>query len=72
MFSAVINTDEIYCGIHHNRNKIFKRNKKEYEKLAEHIGSFPVVMISPEDVVPDYGRKRRTQEVSEQRYFAIR
>jgi DNA replication and repair protein RecF len=40
---------EIYCAIHHNRNKIFKRNKKEYEKLAQHIGSFPVVMISPQD-----------------------
>jgi DNA replication and repair protein RecF len=42
-------SDEIFCGIHNNRNKIFKRNKKEYERLAEHIGSFPVVMISPED-----------------------
>jgi len=42
-------TDEILCSIHHNRNKIFKRNKKEYNRLAEHIGLFPVVMISPED-----------------------
>jgi DNA replication and repair protein RecF len=42
--------DEIFCSIHHNRNKIFKRNKKEYERLAQHIGLFPVVMISPEDV----------------------
>src|SRR4030066_1425403 len=42
-------TDEIFCSIHHNRNKIFKHNKKEYDKLANHIGSFPVVMISPED-----------------------
>jgi len=43
-------TEEIFCSIHHNRNKIFRRNKKEYERLAQHIGSFPVVMISPEDV----------------------
>ncbi len=42
--------DEIYCAIHHNRNKIFKRNKKEYDRLANHIGLFPIVMISPEDV----------------------
>jgi DNA replication and repair protein RecF len=42
-------TDEIFCSIHHNRNKVFKHNKKEYEKLAQHIGLFPVVMISPED-----------------------
>jgi DNA replication and repair protein RecF len=42
-------SEDIFCSIHHNRNKIFKRNKKEYERLAQHIGSFPVVMISPED-----------------------
>lgn len=41
--------EDIYCSIHHNRNKVFRRNKKEYEKLAHHIGLFPVVMISPED-----------------------
>lgn len=29
--------------------KIFKRNKKEYERLSEHIGLLPVVMISPVD-----------------------
>lgn len=28
---------------------MFKRNKKEYDKLADHIGLFPVVMISPYD-----------------------
>ncbi len=42
--------DEIYCALHHNKNKIFKRNKKEYDRLANHIGLFPAVMISPEDV----------------------
>jgi DNA replication and repair protein RecF len=48
-FSMIDSTDEILCSIHHNRNKIFKRNKKEYERLAHHIGQYPVVMISPED-----------------------
>jgi DNA replication and repair protein RecF len=48
-FNAEGKTDEIYCSIHRNRNKIFKRNKKEYNRLAEHIGTYPVVMISPED-----------------------
>jgi DNA replication and repair protein RecF len=48
-FSENGKPDEIFCSIHHNRNKVFKRNKKEYEKLAQHIGLFPVVMISPED-----------------------
>lgn len=49
MFLSEGREDEVYCGIHHNRNKVFKRNKKEYDKLAHHIGLFPVVMISPED-----------------------
>jgi DNA replication and repair protein RecF len=40
---------DIFCGIYHNKNKVFKCNKKEYEKLAHHIGLFPVVMISPQD-----------------------
>lgn len=41
--------NEIYCSIQRNKNKVFKKNKKEYERLAHHIGLLPVVMISPED-----------------------
>jgi DNA replication and repair protein RecF len=40
---------EVYCGIKRNQKKIFKKNKKEYERLSEHIGQFPLVMISPND-----------------------
>ena len=29
--------------------KVVKRNKKKYDKLAEHIGLFPLVMVSPTD-----------------------
>ena len=39
----------VYCGLKRNQRKIFKRNQKEYERLADHIGLFPVVMISPTD-----------------------
>ncbi|UCG27164.1 MAG: DNA replication/repair protein RecF [Bacteroidales bacterium] len=42
-------TESIYCGIRKNRKKQFKRNKKEYQRLADHIGLLPVVMISPAD-----------------------
>lgn len=42
-------TEEIYCGIKRKQKKVFKRNKKEYERLSEHIGLIPVVMISPAD-----------------------
>ncbi len=40
---------EVYCGLKRNQKKIFKKNKKEYERLSEHIGQFPLVMISPSD-----------------------
>ena len=42
-------TDEVYCGVKRSQKKVFKRNKKEYEKLSDHIGLFPLVMISPAD-----------------------
>ena len=41
--------ENIYCGVKRNQKKQFKRNKKEYEKLADHIGLIPLVMISPAD-----------------------
>lgn len=39
----------IHCAIKSGAKKVFKQNKKEYEKLSEHIGLFPTVMISPYD-----------------------
>ncbi len=41
--------EKIYCGLKKGQKKQFKRNKKQYEKLAEHIGLVPLVMISPSD-----------------------
>jgi len=41
--------ENIYCGVSKNARKHFKRNNKEYQKLSEHIGLIPVVMISPAD-----------------------
>lgn len=41
--------EKIYCGIKKGQKKVFKRNKKEYEKLSDHIGFIPMVMISPSD-----------------------
>ena len=39
----------VYCGMKKGQKKHFKRNKKEYKKLSEHIGLIPLVMISPAD-----------------------
>ena len=41
--------EEIFCAIRSGQRKLFKRNKKEYERLSEHIGLLPLVMISPAD-----------------------
>ncbi|MEI6753181.1 MAG: DNA replication/repair protein RecF [Paludibacter sp.] len=43
--------EEIYCGIKNKQKKQFKRNKKEYERLSDHIGLLPLVMVSPDDSV---------------------
>ncbi|MDP2385949.1 MAG: DNA replication/repair protein RecF [Bacteroidota bacterium] len=42
-------TEELHCGVKRNQKKQFKRNKKEYDRLSEHIGLYPLVMISPSD-----------------------
>jgi DNA replication and repair protein RecF len=41
--------EEIYCGLKRRQKKHFKRNKKEYTRLADHIGLIPLVMVSPAD-----------------------
>lgn len=41
--------EEVYCGIRRGQKKQFKRNKKSYGKLSDHIGLIPLVMISPAD-----------------------
>lgn len=42
-------SDHIQCIQKRNHRKKFLLNKKEYERLADHIGQFPLVMISPYD-----------------------
>lgn len=51
----------IYCGLQRKRAKQFKRNKKKYSKLSEHIGLLPLVMVSPIDskLVLDGSEERR-------------
>ena len=41
----------IYCGMKRGTKKHFKRNKKEYKRLSEHIGLIPLVMVSPSDTL---------------------
>jgi len=41
--------EEIYCGFKRNSRKVFKRNKKDYDRLADHVGLIPAIMITPSD-----------------------
>lgn len=41
--------EEVLCTYQKHKPKQFKRNSKEYQKLSDHIGRFPVVMVSPAD-----------------------
>ena len=40
----------ITCGINQNSRKVLKCNGKEYDRMADHIGRFPVVMIVPSQI----------------------
>lgn len=54
-------TENISCAVKRNQKKQFKRNKKEYQRLADHIGLFPLVMISPYDnsIIAEGSEERR-------------
>ncbi len=41
--------DEVSCIQRRNTKKQFRINGKDYERLANHIGEFPLVMVSPYD-----------------------
>ena len=37
---------QLYCGLKKSQKKQFKLNKKSYERLADHIGKIPLVIIT--------------------------
>ena len=41
----------ISCGMKRGMKKHFKRNKKEYKRLSEHIGLIPLVVVAPSDTL---------------------
>lgn len=41
--------EKIACSLKKGQKKIVKRNNKVYDKLSEHIGFIPLVIISPSD-----------------------
>ncbi len=41
----------VACGLKRGVRKHFKRNKKEYKRLSEHIGLIPLVVVAPQDTL---------------------
>ena len=54
-------TDEIHCAFQKQKAKVLKRNGREYQKLSDHVGRYPVVMVSPADsaLITEGGEERR-------------
>ncbi len=55
------NTEIVLLQYRKGEKKILKRNDKPYERLTDHIGRIPVVMISPydRDLISESGEIRR-------------
>ena len=53
--------DQVVCGYTRRGGKTLKRNGKEYDKLSDHIGGFPIVVVSPADsaLISDSAEERR-------------
>ncbi len=42
-------THALHCSIKRGEKKVFKCDKKEYDKISQHIGRFPAVLVTPYD-----------------------
>lgn len=51
----------VNCSFSRRGGKVIKRNGKEYDRIADHIGAFPVVVVSPQDsvLITDAAEERR-------------
>lgn len=54
-------SENVVCTFSKKGGKVLKRNGKEYERLADHVGLAPVVIVSPADsaLVSDAADERR-------------
>ena len=51
----------VNCSFSRKGGKVLKRNGKEYDRIADHVGGFPVVISSPRDteLITDAAEERR-------------
>lgn len=53
--------EQVVCSYTRRGGKMLKRNGKEYDKLSDHVGHFPIVVVSPADsaLICDSAEERR-------------
>ncbi len=49
-FTKLLENFDVLCTFQSGKKKILRVNQQQYDYLSEHIGNFPCVMISPDDV----------------------
>ena len=49
VFNSAERQTQITCSYQKGQRKVFMADKKNYERLSEHIGLFPIVLIAPND-----------------------
>ena len=55
----------VHCGVKLGERKTFKKNRKSYDRLSDHIGLLPLVMISPGDtLLIDGGSEERRRFIN--------
>lgn len=64
-------TSEIQCNLIEGEGKNVKKNNKKYKRFSEHIGQFPIIIISPTDtnlILEDSDVRRRYLDSSIAQY----
>lgn len=53
--------EEVSAGMNRGKRKVIKRKGKEYDRLSQHIGVFPAVLVAPRDIelITGPGEERR-------------
>lgn len=54
-------SEQVVCSFSRKGGKVLKRNGKEYERLSDHVGLIPAVIVSPADsaLISDAADERR-------------
>ena len=53
--------EDVSAGMNRGKRKVVKRKGKEYDRLSQHIGVFPAVLVAPRDIelITGPGEERR-------------